>query len=165
VEESNPDEVAAICEVLARLDARAVPREGRPPRILVITPYREQERALAQAVGKLRRERLQNLEVEICTFDRCQGREAEYVLLSLVRNRASVFLDAPKRWNVALTRAMEGLFIFGDIDAYLDEARKARMAVRRDPAARPRMSVVARVIEAYDRQIAELSTPAARTSR
>ena len=91
---------------------------------------------------------------EVCTLDRCQGREAEYVFISLVRNRASVFLDSPKRWNVALTRAMQGLFIFGDIDNYLAEAKSRRHEASKRGYPRPLMSLLARILESYDRQIA-----------
>jgi AAA domain len=93
-------------------------------------------------------------------LDRCQGREAEYVLISLVRSRATPFLDMPKRWNVALTRAMQGLFIVGNIDAYLAAAASARRDPRAQPRpgdatpARPMMSLLARIIEEYDHLIA-----------
>jgi len=121
----------------------------------VITPYRAQERELSKAVqtasiaGGWGR-----IAVEVCTLDRCQGRESEYVFISLVRNRATPFLDAPKRWNVALTRAMVGLFIFGDIEAYLREAAGARKRVAEGGRGdRPVMSLLARILEAYDNQI------------
>jgi superfamily I DNA and/or RNA helicase len=129
---------------------------------MIITPYRKQEAALERAIGDLlTRGTIANLEIEVCTLDRCQGREAEYVLISLVRRRASTFLDMPKRWNVALTRAMENLFIVGNIDAYRGEARKARQDPRALPSAkvanpkqgRVLMSLLAAIVEAYDRQI------------
>lgn len=60
-------------------------------------------------------------------------------------------MDMPKRWNVALTRAMQGVFLVGDIDAYL---REARAAGRDRRSSRPTMSLLARIIEAYDLQIA-----------
>jgi hypothetical protein len=82
--------------------------------------------------------------VEVCTLDRCQGREASCVILSLVRSRATSFMDAPKRWNVGLTRAKDRLFIVGDSCAFLQQAIQARAA-----SAQPRMSLLARVIEAY----------------
>ena len=153
--EANDSEARSICEVLEALNAADASRVHRP-NILVITPYRAQERRICEVIGAVQaRGGLEHLDIEVCTLDRCQGREAEYVFISLVRGRATPFLDVPKRWNVALTRAMEGLFIFGDINAYLDEAD----AARRDPRARtrdgrPLMSLLARMLEAYDLQIA-----------
>ena len=65
----------------------------------------------------------------------------------------------PKRWNVALTRAKQRLFIVGDLGAYRAEAGRARGEVMigragRPGEQRPLMSVLARIVEAYDHQIA-----------
>jgi superfamily I DNA and/or RNA helicase len=129
--------------------------KAKNPQILIITPYRKQERRLARLVSDEQTAgNFENIKVEVCTLDRCQGRESEYVFISLVRNRASAFLDAPKRWNVALTRAMEGLFIFGDIDSYLREAGAARRA---GADTRP-LSLLARLLDAYQRQNASGTT-------
>lgn len=152
--ETNPCEARAVCGVLSRLNASGAGAGARRQRILVITPYRAQERELARAIDAVRGG-LEHIDVEVCTLDRCQGREAEYVFISLVRSRSTPFLDAPKRWNVALTRAMEGLFIFGDVNAYLREADQARKYVARNEwAQQPRMSMLARILEAYSRQAA-----------
>lgn len=142
------------------------PKDARSPHrssVMIITPYRKQEARLGQAITELlERGALGQLDIEVCTLDRCQGREAEYVFISLVRNRATPFLDMPKRWNVALTRAMKGLFIVGDVEAYLTEARRARNHPRSQPmpgqsgAPRVLMSLLARIIEAYDYQIADV---------
>lgn len=150
--ESNRAESDAIFNLLAELDRSDDARKERPG-IMVITPYREQEALLASALQDHRRRGLlSNLEIEVCTLDRCQGREAEYVFISLVRSRSSAFLDMPKRWNVALTRAMKGLFIVGDVAAYVQEAAAERRDPRGvGPGKRPRMSVLARVLEAYQR--------------
>lgn len=151
-ERTNTLEADAICEVLSAATAKGLSAGS----ILVITPYRDQERLLRQTLEEWRRGAPGGtLDVEVCTMDRCQGREADYVFISLVRPYATDFLDAPKRWNVALTRAKEGLFIFGDIRAFLGEASKARRN-RRDKRGRerpPEMSLLARILEAYDDQI------------
>lgn len=148
--ESNGREAEAIRELLVKLDAAGAAKEKKPE-ILIITPYKAQERRLAEMIrqGELAGD-FQNLRAEVCTLDRCQGREAEYVFISLVRNRASAFMDAPKRWNVALTRAMEGLFLFGDIEAFLREAAAARRGGRHGEARA--MSLLARILDAYQRQ-------------
>lgn len=121
---------------------------------MIVTPYRKQEALLRETIDRAPKlAATSTIEIEVCTLDRCQGREAEYVFISLVRGRASRFLDMPKRLNVALTRAKEGLFLVGDLSAYRKEARVANEVRRYGPARPP--SVLARIIEAYDRQIAE----------
>lgn len=148
--EHNQSEVNEIVTMLANLARnRRVDSPGKS--VMVITPYREQERVLHETLESagLLGDR-SPLEVEVCTLDRCQGREADVVLISLVRSRASKFFEAPNRWNVAVTRAREGMFLIGDIDAYLREAREARASARR--GAVPAMSTLARVIEAYAAQ-------------
>jgi superfamily I DNA and/or RNA helicase len=162
--ESNAAEVEVISRLLEGVNARTN-AERRRSEVLVITPYSEQEMRLRDAI-ELRRAsgHFGALDIDVCTLDRCQGREAEHVFISLVRGRATVFLDMPKRWNVALTRAMQHLIVVGDIDAYLEEARRARRDPRAQVGARGadgreqgrlRMSLLARVIEQYSRQIAE----------
>lgn len=129
--ETNGEEAKRIVALIDGLN----PEHTR----MAITPYRHQEAHLGTTLP-LHRD-------EICTLDRCQGREADVVFVSLVAARSSDFFDSPKRWNVALTRARKELYIVGNIEAYRRQAREAR--ARRRP---PCMSVLARVIEAYDRQ-------------
>jgi hypothetical protein len=144
--ESNQREVDEICR---RVEALA---GASNVHVMIITPYRKQEALLREAVEQLKATAVMStIDIEVCTLDRCQGREAEYVFISLVGRRASRFLDMPKRWNVALTRAKEGVFLVGDLDAYRAEAR--RRSVDRYGPPRP-VSVIARVIDAYDLQIA-----------
>lgn len=158
--ETNSHECDRICRLLTDLNA-SVPEQDKKPGIMVITPYRDQKAMLSDAIDGLKnRGLIGRLDVDAYTLDSCQGREAEYVLISLVRSRATPFFDMPKRWNVALTRAMLGLFIVGNIDAYLREAMEARRHPRCQPRekgepARPLMSLLARILESYDRQIAE----------
>jgi len=54
--------------------------------------------------------------IKIDTVDSYQGKENRIVILSTVRNNPRMrpgFLRSPKRVNVALSRAMERLFIVG----------------------------------------------------
>lgn len=48
------------------------------------------------------------------TVDKVQGREADIVFLSLVRNRTIGFMDNPNRINVAITRAKYQLIVVGN---------------------------------------------------
>jgi hypothetical protein len=50
--------------------------------------------------------------VKISTVDAFQGAERKYIILTTVRTTESAFLS-PNRTNVALTRAMNQLFIIG----------------------------------------------------
>ena len=167
VKETNAKEADDICTLLSTLNSQRVSAKAGRQRILIITPYRKQEALINQAIHKIARQAgLDHIETEVCTLDRCQGREAEYVFISLVRGRSTVFLDAPKRWNVALTRAIEGLIIFGDIESYLEEAAKAHRYVRQNAGAtRPKMSLLARVLQTYERQIADSRSLNQRSSR
>ena len=158
--ETNEGEIAAIARILRDTVANHPTQKAA---VMVITPYRAQEQRLRNEIQSLEARRgLRDLSVEVCTFDRCQGREADYVIISLVRDRSNAFFDVPSRWNVALTRAKEGLFIVGNIDAFLVEATRARADARRAKqdacgsqidATRPHMSVLARILEAYHSQI------------
>jgi hypothetical protein len=155
--EANEAEAKAICDVLVTLNESRITK-GRRPEIMVITPYKKQEALLEARIQELREMgRVDRMDIETCTLDRCQGREAEFVFISLVRGRATAFMDIPKRWNVALTRAKEGLFIVGDIRGYLREAASARKDPRADGyGSRPgrvKMSLLARIIEAYGQQL------------
>lgn len=170
--ETNTLESQRICAMLDQLNAGQAVQKHKPA-IMVVTPYRDQRALLAESIDELRgRGRLDNLEVDAYTLDSCQGREAEYVFVSLVRDRATPFFDMPKRWNVALTRAMHGLFIVGNIDAYLQEAARARRDPRNRPSGngrngtgqlRPLMSLLARIMETYDKQLAEAKFPRSST--
>lgn len=157
--EVNVDEGTAICEWIQALNAEK--RAGTS--VMVITPYRSQMVHLTKQVNSLREaSHVNQLAVEVLTLDRCQGREADYVLISLVRNRSTHFLEMPKRWNVALTRAREGLALVGDIDAFLLEASKGRReaALAVGPGGhsvgsarnRVKMSLLARIIERYHQE-------------
>lgn len=143
-DEENANEVRVIHEYLTRL-LSALPANGS---VMIITPYRAQERALRDAI------RLPDKRVDICTLDRCQGREADYVFLSLVRDSATMFLDMPKRWNVALTRARKGLFFVGNVDNYLREAREGRRQ-----GETMKSSLLALILDSYDRLIVTRNAP------
>lgn len=140
--EVNEAEAETILQLLQQtLTARGPARpNGSEGRVMIITPYGKQEEHLQRRAASVST----TLELEVCTLDRCQGREADYVFISLVKDRATLFMDMPKRWNVALTRARKGLFVVGNIDAYRDEARRARSG--------DKVSLLAHIIAAYDRQ-------------
>lgn len=82
--------------------------EWTDSKITVISPYREQ-------VEQLKMLDMPCLDVQ--TIDSFQGREADVIVLSLVRSNSNGeigFLLSPKRLNVALTRAKSHLIVIGD---------------------------------------------------
>ena len=62
--------------------------------------------------------------IELCTVDRFQGHEADFVLISFVNKRATSFLQSPNRLNVALTRARYQRVIIGDRRAMMDKGAR-----------------------------------------
>ena len=101
----NPREA----EIVAQL-ARTLFDVGlSPSQVAVIAPYGDQVRRLNDA--------LDVDGVEVDTVDGFQGREKEVVLVSLVRSndRGEIgFLNEPRRFNVALTRARRKAVVVGD---------------------------------------------------
>jgi len=82
-----------------------------PSDVAVIAPYDDQVDRLDRA--------LDGDGLEVDTVDGVQGREKEVVLLSLVRSndRDEIgFLDEPRRFNVAVTRARRKAVVVGDAD-------------------------------------------------
>jgi superfamily I DNA and/or RNA helicase len=55
-----------------------------------------------------------NIEIQLYTVDKFQGREADVVFISMCRNRGIGFMDNTNRMNVALTRAKYQRVIVGD---------------------------------------------------
>ena len=101
----NPREA----DLVARLAADLLDAGVAPADVAVISPYDDQ-------VDRIER-RLGTDAVEVDTVDGFQGREKEVVLVSLVRSneRGEIgFLDEPRRFNVALTRARRKAIVVGD---------------------------------------------------
>jgi len=101
----NPQEAALVI-----LRVQELMQAGLDPRqIAVIAPYSAQVRLL--------RERLRVTGLEVASVDGWQGREAEAVVISLVRSNPIGevgFLGDVRRLNVALTRARRKLIVIGD---------------------------------------------------
>ena len=117
---SNPIEAKSIARALARL-ADDLPN-GRPkPSVAVITPYRAQKFLIKK---HLPNHLMEKLHIEIDTVDAFQGREADVVLFSFVRNHGSArFYGDPRRLNVALSRAKDRILLVGSLDYLRDKAR------------------------------------------
>ncbi|MEF8797405.1 MAG: IGHMBP2 family helicase [Salinivenus sp.] len=105
----NPREADLVARLAADLLAAGV----APADVAVISPYDDQVDRIDDQIDS--RQMLSGLEVD--TVDGFQGREKEVVLVSLVRSneRGEIgFLDEPRRFNVALTRARRKAIVVGD---------------------------------------------------
>ena len=95
---------------------------GRTWEVLVVTFYEAQRKAIMQELRKKGRGNekkntifdIDGVRVYNYTVDKVQGREADYVILSTVRNRKIGFMDNPNRQNVAITRARYQTLIVGN---------------------------------------------------
>jgi predicted DNA helicase len=103
----NPREA----ELVTRLATDLLEAGVDPEQIAVISPYDDQ-------VDRLD-DQFDSEDLEVGTVDGFQGREKELVLVSLVRSndRGEIgFLDEPRRFNVAVTRARRKAVVVGDAD-------------------------------------------------
>ncbi|MFO0963746.1 MAG: AAA domain-containing protein [Phycisphaerales bacterium] len=94
--------------------------------VAVLSFYRAQERMLRERLRERFRSRQARhlLEISVsnrpvcviklCTVDRFQGQEADFVLLSIANDHSTVFLESLNRLNVAITRARYLLTIVGN---------------------------------------------------
>lgn len=104
---ANAFEVA-LCTDLCRL----ISHSGLTPTVAVIAMYAEQVAQLEKALEPI----LPG--TEVASVDSFEGREADVVILSLVRSNAQSkigFLENANRVNVALSRAQRLLVIIGDM--------------------------------------------------
>jgi len=88
--------------------------------VVFLSPYRGQVESFKAMVPN-------NLRRFVRTVDQFQGREADFIVLSLVRNNERTgslgrwgFVSKPNRLNVALSRAREGLIILTSVQQITD---------------------------------------------
>jgi len=119
----NLDEVKIVQRYVLKLLAVA-DVELEPKDIGIITPYARQVQMLQEQLNACGRDLS---EVEIGTVEHFQGQERAVIILSAVRSstrtqelaegarRPIGFLSDPRRLNVAVSRAVAGLVIVGDL--------------------------------------------------
>jgi superfamily I DNA and/or RNA helicase len=104
--------ITRLAEIRDRLN-RA--RAERKISVVLITPYRAQCKALREALNK--HDFSETLAVEAYTVDAFQGREADIVFFSFVRNTGpATFYADDRRLNVAISRARDAVYLVGDVD-------------------------------------------------
>ncbi|KAL0030927.1 hypothetical protein WJX79_001622 [Trebouxia sp. C0005] len=105
---SNPREAAVLTDIVKALDLGKVPLSD----VGVISPYRAQVLLLQRLCKDMAWK-----DLEVLTVDKCQGRDKDVVLLSLVRSNeeqnAGNLLKDWRRLNVAITRAKKKLILLG----------------------------------------------------
>ncbi|MFL6544493.1 MAG: AAA domain-containing protein, partial [Candidatus Udaeobacter sp.] len=124
----NTHEAAQICELLMKLDNCCSDWNLKVPlpSVLVLSGYSAQVTHLDRRITQIRHQ-LRFLNVEVCTVDRVQGREANVVVFSVTRSNrdgSAGFLRELERINVALSRARDLLVIVGD-DEFVEQAHNA----------------------------------------
>ena len=83
--------------------------------VALITPYRAQCKAMREALARC--DFSEMLAVEVDTVDAFQGRQADIVMFSFVRNTGpATFYADDRRMNVAISRARDAVYLVGDID-------------------------------------------------
>ena len=97
--------------------------------IAIITPYKSQKRLLNAMIKKVNLTN-KNLSIEVDTVDAFQGREANIVFFSFVRNNGSArFYSDDRRLNVALSRAKDQIYLVGNINYLKGQKSKALQAL------------------------------------
>ncbi|MEI2514368.1 AAA domain-containing protein [Acinetobacter soli] len=120
----NPHEIDEIIDFLQRIDkdkallSKLVPEPNslKEPPIGVICMYAEQKNRLRKAFAFCDVSDEMRSMVRIDTVDSYQGKQNQIIILSVTRNdptKFPAFLKIPNRVNVALSRAMDRLIIFG----------------------------------------------------
>lgn len=108
----NEKEVEEIIKKLKELNEISNKREKKTE-VGIITFYRGQ---VDEILKNLKKEKLENLDINVGTVDAYQGLEKEVVFLSTVRTHGIGFAANLNRVNVALSRAKKLLLIFSDVD-------------------------------------------------
>ncbi|TLD97086.1 hypothetical protein LS80_007225 [Helicobacter trogontum] len=81
----------------------------------IIMPYREQKEKLEEYLG-------QDNDMQVDTVHKYQGREKECIIISLVDNQLSSFVDDPKMLNVSITRAKNFLYLVANKKSSIHKA-------------------------------------------
>ena len=107
----NGAEASVVCRLVAQIEGRAGLKAAT---CVILTPFSAQ-RALIEKMCEHASAKQKGGRWDVKTVDSFQGREADIVILSLVRTDGKVgFLRDIRRANVMLSRSKSRLFIVGD---------------------------------------------------
>ena len=110
---SNKED-AGLANIVVKLLVEGRSVNARHIGVIVITPYDAQTNLIRDLLTRDASLKA----VEVANIDAFQGREKDVIVVSLVRSNSDGFLgfvDDMRRINVALTRAMRGLVVIGDM--------------------------------------------------
>jgi helicase required for RNAi-mediated heterochromatin assembly 1 len=108
----NDREALLVVDFVNGLVSRGV----LPEKITILTFYNAQRRLITRELKRVQGE-VSGVKIKVATCDSYQGEENDIIVLSLVRNNLTNtvgFLSVANRLCVALSRARQGLFLFGN---------------------------------------------------
>ena len=119
----NSGEIVEVVKMIESLLKSESPRS-----IVVLTPYLKQAQKIRNRIHSafVQTGIVSSGTIEVCTIEAFQGREAKNIIISCVRSRANLdmikkdiqrhlgFLKQPQRANVAISRAIDRLWIVGN---------------------------------------------------
>ena len=92
-----------------------------PNNITILTTYNGQKELIKEIyMKKCGWNKLFNNIGKICTVDKYQGQQNDFIILSLVRTKKIGYLRDIRRFIVSLSRARQGLYIFGKWDLFIN---------------------------------------------
>ena len=90
-----------------------------PENITILCAYNGQKELIKEIYNKkCTWNKLFNCIGKICTIDKYQGQQNDYIILSLVRTKKIGYLRDIRRFIVSLSRARKGLIILGKWDLF-----------------------------------------------
>lgn len=146
----NDLEAFTIKKIVKEIE-ESLEKTNKTKSLAIISFYGGQKKLLINTIRELK---LKRLKVKIDSVDRFQGREANFVIVSMVasqrrgRKSPNTFIGQFERINVAFSRAQELLVIVGAKDMFIDQPVK--LPNLSSPGTKTR-AVYADIIEEIDR--------------
>lgn len=113
---SNNEEAEKVVDIVNNL-LKSYPKSS----IFVVTFYNKQRSEIFKLLEKdlNTKQGMDAEQISVLSVDKCQGSEADYVILSTVRTEnVNLFLKDDRRICVALSRAKQGMWIVGDYENF-----------------------------------------------
>ena len=104
-----PSDLNSVCIIIKNLTIEV--HNSTPAKTVgIITPYKAQ-------AALLRRIIVQSENIKVDTVDGFQGKECDVIIFSVTRTvGGTMFLEDPRRLNVALSRARDSIIVVGDAE-------------------------------------------------